>query len=102
MTTILARRGIPELPKLRVPHNNVVNNSDLPDGLRSHTILKLRLKSWTLPPLIIMTPDHDTTPVCKVNIQWTPAISTWDLLSAEPATKLVCREEPGIFFGRFF
>ncbi len=94
MSTILARRGIPALPKLSVPLINVVNNSDLPDGLRSHCKFKLRVKAWTLPPLAILTPVCDepsATGVC-----------TWDL-SMGPDAKLIrfmTKEEEDVFFSK--
>ncbi len=94
MSTILARRGIPALPKLRVPLINVVNNRDLPDGLRSQCKFKLRVKAWTLPPLAILTPVIDEPS--------TSGVCTWDL-SMGPDAKVIrfmTKEEEDVFFSQ--
>jgi len=94
MSTILARRGIPALPKLFIPYNNTINNRDLPDGLRSHCKFKLRVKAWTLPPLAIITP------VCEEPS--TAGVCTWDLSMGSDAKviRFMTKEEEDMFFSQ--
>ncbi len=118
MSSLLERRGKPPVTKLIIQSNFVVNNSDLPDGLRSQCKLKLRLKAWTLPPLEVLTPDHYnlsectapilpyeyTMPLCPIQMVFWPQEITTDGLT-EPNRKVarvMTQEEEDEFFEQFF
>ena len=63
MSVILARRGLTALPQLSIPCINVVNRSDMSDGLLSPTTPKQkRLKPA---PLKIIDSSPDGEPECK-------------------------------------